>query len=621
MSVFMILSLSSCKNESSNEKNDDIEDNGNDNEEEITKVTLATPTITLDGNVVSWSAVEHATGYTVLKNDINCGTQETLNYTITDTEVGDYVIKVMAISSDSTRYNNSLYSATVTYTVEPIIELNEATLYVVGDSTVSSFSDAYFYPRYGYGTQLNNYLDSKITVKNLALSGRSSKSFLGESNYNILKNEIKKGDYLAIGFGHNDEKSDDETRFTNASLPTTDSNSFKYSLYENYCKLAIEKEATPILCTPIVRLNSSNDYSGASGHNYTNSGIGDYSQAIRQLGEEKSIAVIDLTNATKTEYEKLGYNEAIYYHAMTKAISNDNGKTLEPDLTSVDATHINIFGAKFVAYSFANLLSSTTCNLKSYVKNNIVKPTKGIDLVANDKTYIYTAYSAPNLKTYQPEPSFKTTTEGFYGTAFGTLGGAPISKGFVAKESSLGVYEVGQSETSGKFSSSADGFGFVFKQVSINDNFILKASATVSTFKASNQAGFGLMLRDDCYINQKANGSIATNFVCAGFLATSTEKMTSIFSRSSASTLTKSNYQNIDLYGLNSTADFEITRLGQVVTCVVKYNNITYTQTYTDFDFVEIDSNYMYVGMYATRGTIATFTNVIYTYTGESQGA
>ena len=29
-----------------------------------------------------------------------------------------------------------------------------STLWVVGDSTLSSFDDKYYYPRYGYGTKL-----------------------------------------------------------------------------------------------------------------------------------------------------------------------------------------------------------------------------------------------------------------------------------------------------------------------------------------------------------------------------------------------------------------------------------------------------------------------------------
>ena len=83
-----------------------------------------------------------------------------------------------------------------------------STLWVIGDSTVSSFEDKYYYPRYGYGTMLDKYLNDNVKVVNIALSGRSSKSYLSEPEYNTLINGMKQGDYLLIGFGHNDEKTE-----------------------------------------------------------------------------------------------------------------------------------------------------------------------------------------------------------------------------------------------------------------------------------------------------------------------------------------------------------------------------------------------------------------------------
>ena len=65
-----------------------------------------------------------------------------------------------------------------------------STLWVVGDSTLSSFDDKYYYPRYGYGTKLGCYLNSKVQVNNLALSGRSSLSFTKEENY---KHSLREG--------------------------------------------------------------------------------------------------------------------------------------------------------------------------------------------------------------------------------------------------------------------------------------------------------------------------------------------------------------------------------------------------------------------------------------------
>ena len=239
---------------------------------------------------------------------------------------------------------------TVLPTDEPF-ETKYTNVFVVGDSTMCTFNDeTYYYPRYGYATQLQNYLIDNANIVNLALSGRSSKSFTSEENYQTLLASLKEGDYLIIGFGHNDEKSDDAVRFTDASKPITDSTSFKYSLYENYIKVALEKKATPILCTPIVRANSKNDYTGSHAHITEN---GDYAKAIVELGQEKGVEVIDLTEITKNRYTELGYNEAIYYHAMTTGQYDTDGVTVIPNTTSVDTTHLNIYGAKYVAYKLA----------------------------------------------------------------------------------------------------------------------------------------------------------------------------------------------------------------------------------------------------------------------------
>ena len=65
---------------------------------------------------------------------------------------------------------------------------------------VSSFDDKYYYPRFGYGTMLDKYLNDNVKVVNIALSGRSSKSYLSEPEYNTLINGMKQGDYLLLGY-------------------------------------------------------------------------------------------------------------------------------------------------------------------------------------------------------------------------------------------------------------------------------------------------------------------------------------------------------------------------------------------------------------------------------------
>lgn len=498
-------------------------------------------------------------------------------------------------------------------------ELPETNIYLVGDSTVCGFSDAYFYPRYGYGTQLGSFMTEKVTIHNLALSGRSSKSFLAEANYQTLKDNLKAGDYLIIAFGHNDEKSDDAARFTDASKDYTDPTSFGYHLYEYYIKLAQDAGATAILCTPIVRAASDNDYTGSEAHI---TATGNYRQAILDLGAALNVPVVDLTSITKERYEALGFEEAIYYHAITVGEYADDGVTIVANTDTVDKTHLNIYGAKYVAYRLACELQKLDC-ISGYVQDVLTEPTIA-DLTSNPN-YVVTDYTAPDLDNYSPAAQFQTTTPDWYGTAFGDTGGNPQSagNGYIAKEVADGVFQIGQTAGSnkGKFSSSTDGFAFVFRQVAADKNFSLSVTATVITApSAVNQAGFGLMLRDDVYLNETAsNSSIKSNYVTAGVLGGSSGT-TVLFSRENTK-LNKGTAFAESTFTVGYTFTMSIERVGQSVTVTVEYNGQTYTNTYYDFDFLAKDTGYMYVGMFANRGTIVEYTNVVFTDLGDSMGA
>ena len=495
--------------------------------------------------------------------------------------------------------------------------LKDIKIFLVGDSTVSSFDDDYYFPRYGWGTQLGNYLKDKATVVNLALSGRSSKSFITEDNYNTLINSIGEGDYLLIAFGHNDEKSDDSTRFTDATKDYTDETSFGWHLYTYYIKMAQDRGATPILVTPIVRAKSTNDYSGSEGHVTAN---GDYREAIINLGRAVGVDVIDMTAITKARYVELGYSEALKYHAVLQGKYGADGVTVVENWDTVDKTHLNIYGAKYVSYRIATELAKLE-GIRNYVAEGITEPTVA-DRTPNS-AYVVPDYEAPDLDNYSAPSHFATTTDGWYGTAFGYTGGNPQSagNGFVAKETTDGVFRVGQSAASlkGKFEGASDGFAFLFTQVEKDKNFIISVDAKIVTAVATKQAGFGLMLRDDCIIDQDATVSIATNYVTAGILATNTNSMGVNFYRENA-TLGKGTSLS-GIWAVGDTARFTIERIGQTVNVTVEYGTKTYEKTYYDFDFFAKDSEYMYVGMFSNRGTIVEFSNLEFTITGESQGA
>ena len=74
-------------------------------------------------------------------------------------------------------------------------------LFLVGDSTVKNGTKG----QMGWGEQIGKYFDpAKITVKNHAIGGRSSRSFQAEGRWDKVLAELQPGDFLLIQFGHND---------------------------------------------------------------------------------------------------------------------------------------------------------------------------------------------------------------------------------------------------------------------------------------------------------------------------------------------------------------------------------------------------------------------------------
>ena len=486
-------------------------------------------------------------------------------------------------------------------------------LYVVGDSTLSGFNDvSYYYPRYGYATQLNRYLD--IEIVNLALSGRSSKSYLTEENYQVLKKSIKKGDYLLIGFGHNNEKEDDVARFTSANKPIDDESSFMYSLYHYYIKLAKDVGTTPILCTPIVRLSLSKEYDGYAAHITKN---GDYRDNILKLGRLVDVFSIDLTTPTKDLFLNCSVDDACLHHAITAGKYVDS--KLVPNLKSVDKAHLNIFGASYVAYLVCKALKNSDCSLKEYLKE-VYEPNIEEVLVKNE-AYKLIEYKAPNFNEYKPQPHFKTLSDEWIGTCFGDLGCNPLieENGFVARKKD-DKYIVGQTgeKLYGKFHASADGFAAVVKKVSSSDNFIIRCKAKVIEQSPSKQTSFGLMLRDDAYLNQTSNReSVMNNYISAGFLTLNVS--TNIIHARECTTELKMTGNIIDgFYELNDEAILEINRLGQSITVKVIYKDKEYIQNYMDFDLVSVDKDYMYICLYSTCGTIVEYSDVEFIYMGKA---
>lgn len=75
------------------------------------------------------------------------------------------------------------------------------------------------------------------------------------------------------------------------------------------------------------------------------------------------------------------------------------------------------------------------------------------------------------------------------------------------------------------------------------------------------------------------------------------------------------------IYKAGDEFTLSIERTGQSVTVKLISGETVYMTTTYDFDFLERDPQYMYIGMFANRGTVVEFTNVEFSETGSSQGA
>lgn len=475
-------------------------------------------------------------------------------------------------------------------------------IYLVGDSTVCAFSDNYFYPRYGYGTQLYNYINcDQNQIVNLAISGRSSKSFLTESNYTTLTSSITAGDYLIIGFGHNDEKSAEPARFTDPvpdyqTATSSKGDGFQYTLYEKYVKVATDKGATPILCTPIVRYDASGAYTGSVVHNTAD---GDYAAAIRKLGADTNTTVIDLTALTKALY-MADNAEAAKFHAYT-TYNSEADKTP----SGIDTTHINLYGARAVAYQFAQAMLKTNCTLKNNIKTDSKAPGQADYEAAKNTSYVKPSYTPFNPENY----SANRLKDNWYKTAMGNLGGDKTDKFTIDVEED--AFIVGNTEGNGKFESGSngktgsDGFAAAFMQIKKQDNFTATATVTVNSVNTINgQSGFGIMLRDNILIN-KNDTTEKSNYIAAGILGTTG---TTIFSRKGGSeTITKNaTAATSNPIAANDVFTLEFKRTGQTITC--KVGNLEFSET--DFDFFAVDNDYMYLCLFANRGYVVKFTDI-----------
>lgn len=231
-------------------------------------------------------------------------------------------------------------------------------LYIIGDSTVRNGNGTGKNQQWGWGSFIAGYFDTtKIGVQNLAIGGRSSRTFITEGRWDKILTTLKKGDYVLMQFGHNDGGPLDDTARARGTIrgigneskeiynPITKKQEtvYTYGWYmRKYIRDAKAKGAIPVVCSPIPRnqwkdgkvIRSKDSYAGWA----------------MQVAKEEGAYFIDLNNLVSEKYEQLGAGKV---------------KTFFPG----DHTHTNKEGAQINAATVMEQLKAINPGkLKKYMK-------------------------------------------------------------------------------------------------------------------------------------------------------------------------------------------------------------------------------------------------------------
>ena len=220
------------------------------------------------------------------------------------------------------------------------------TVFLCGNSTVVDQEDE---PWASWGQMITRWFGPQVAIANYAESGLSCTSFLAQLRLDKILSLLKKGDYVIVEFGHNDEK---EKKAGDGAW---------YS-YSRNLKIFVDRVRAAggniIFCTPTARRSFD-----AEGHIINTHG--DYPAAMKAVAQREQVPVIDLTQMSTTFFETLGVEGSkkalVHYPANTFA---------NQDKALADNTHFNPYGAWEVAKMVVMGLKQINSPLVNYLRED-----------------------------------------------------------------------------------------------------------------------------------------------------------------------------------------------------------------------------------------------------------
>ena len=197
------------------------------------------------------------------------------------------------------------------------------TIYLCGNSTVV---DQNYEPWASWGQMITRWFGPEVAISNHAESGLTARTFIASQRLAKILTTLKKGDYVFVEFGHNDEK---EKKPGDGA----------WYHYQYQLKIFVDqvraKGADIVFCTPTQRRAFNDDRQTLRNTH------GDFPAAMKMVAEKENVPVIDLNQMTKTFFETLGFEDS--KRALVHYPAEVYGRKME------DNTHFNPYGAYEVA--------------------------------------------------------------------------------------------------------------------------------------------------------------------------------------------------------------------------------------------------------------------------------
>ena len=236
----------------------------------------------------------------------------------------------------------------ILFSAAAFAQRSPVTIFLAGDSTMAAkLPDKR--PETGWGEMLGGHFkDGAVRVENRAMNGRSTKTFISEGRWQKIIDDLRKGDFVFVQFGHNDESKDKGERYT----PPED---YKKNLIR-FVEEVRAKGGSPVLLTPVMRRRFDKDGKFYDTH-------GEYPGIVRDVAKELKAPLIDMHRSSEVVIVKYGVEGSKKLFLQLKPGENAN----YPNGIE-DNTHFSPLGAEEMAQLVVDGIRANKLKLSKYLR-------------------------------------------------------------------------------------------------------------------------------------------------------------------------------------------------------------------------------------------------------------